>query len=168
MKRPLAVSAIGLLVALLVASPLLAQGPPGHRGGGPPFCQSGQGHPVHGWGWCVAKGWAPAPAYAVPVFAPGWDVIFWEDAGFRHSRPIRQDRWMDHRELRGILGPEVMVRLETHSGPHGRRTELRGRWVRGGGSDGMVLEVMVGSTSLAYLQDLSLDGWVDRVYLRPW
>ena len=24
---------------------------------GPPFCRSGQGHPVHGRQWCVDKGW---------------------------------------------------------------------------------------------------------------
>ena len=27
---------------------------------GPPFCRSGEGHPVHGWGWCVRKGFAPS------------------------------------------------------------------------------------------------------------
>jgi hypothetical protein len=27
------------------------------RGNGPPFCRSGQGHPVHGRQWCVDKGW---------------------------------------------------------------------------------------------------------------
>ena len=32
----------------------------GGRGKGPPFCRSGQGHPAHGWEWCVRKGFAPA------------------------------------------------------------------------------------------------------------
>ena len=27
------------------------------QGNGPPFCRSGQGHPVHGRQWCVDKGW---------------------------------------------------------------------------------------------------------------
>lgn len=27
---------------------------------GPPFCRSGEGHPVHGWGWCVRKGFGPS------------------------------------------------------------------------------------------------------------
>ena len=27
------------------------------KGGGPAFCRSGQGHPVHGWEWCRERGW---------------------------------------------------------------------------------------------------------------
>lgn len=27
------------------------------RGGGPPFCRNGSGHPVHGRQWCLEKGW---------------------------------------------------------------------------------------------------------------
>jgi hypothetical protein len=29
----------------------------GANGGGPAFCRSGAGHPVHGWQWCRDKGW---------------------------------------------------------------------------------------------------------------
>lgn len=29
----------------------------GGNGGGPAFCRSGEGHPVHGWQWCRDKGW---------------------------------------------------------------------------------------------------------------
>lgn len=29
----------------------------GGKGGGPAFCRSGEGHPVHGWEWCRARGW---------------------------------------------------------------------------------------------------------------
>jgi hypothetical protein len=27
------------------------------KGGGPAFCRSGAGHPVHGWEWCRQRGW---------------------------------------------------------------------------------------------------------------
>ena len=30
------------------------------KGGGPAFCRSGAGHPVHGWEWCRQKGWDQA------------------------------------------------------------------------------------------------------------
>ena len=29
----------------------------GEKGGGPAFCRSGAGHPVHGWEWCRQRGW---------------------------------------------------------------------------------------------------------------
>ncbi len=40
------------------------------KGGGPAFCRSGAGHPVHGWEWCRQRGWdqaqvRPAPGTAV-------------------------------------------------------------------------------------------------------
>lgn len=166
MKRTAFVTGIGLTACLLVAAPLLAQ-PPGNRGQGPPFCRSGQGHPVHGWGWCVAKGWAPAPVYAYPVPVRGWDVIRWDDARFRHRQPVRYDRWLDHRELAHVVGNQVMVRLEAHSGQRGRRSQLQGRWIQGAGFDGFALQVVAGSTPVAVLHDLTRDGRVDRVYLRP-
>ena len=41
------------------------------NGGGPAFCRSGAGHPVHGWEWCRQRGWdrtqvRSAPGMAVP------------------------------------------------------------------------------------------------------
>jgi hypothetical protein len=166
MHRLASLTGIGLLASLMVAGPVLAQHP-GNRGGGPPFCRSGQGHPVHGWGWCVAKGWAPAPAYAHPVPVRGWEVILWDDAYFRHDRPVRHDRWLDRREMAHLLGRDVVVRLEAHSGRRGHRGALRGRWVQERGFDGFALQVVVGSTPVAYLHDLYRDGRVDRVYFRP-
>jgi hypothetical protein len=45
---------IPVLAFAFLASEASAQG-----GGnnGPAFCRSGQGHPVHGWAWCEARGW---------------------------------------------------------------------------------------------------------------
>jgi hypothetical protein len=59
------VSGLFVLVALL-AGPFDAEAQgrgrgngknKGGNGGGPAFCRSGEGHPVHGWQWCRDKGW---------------------------------------------------------------------------------------------------------------
>ena len=34
--------------------------------GGPAFCRSGAGHPVHGWEWCRQKGWDRAAISSTP------------------------------------------------------------------------------------------------------
>lgn len=164
MNRTVLTTGFALAILSLTAAPLLAQ--PGSRGGGPPFCRSGQGHPVHGWAWCVSKGWA-SPAYvAYPVPVRGWDVVSWDDARFRHRQPVRYDRWMGRRDLEGILGNGVLVRLDRHSRRSGDRAQLRARWVQGG-FDGFVLEIVAGSTPLAYFHDVTRNGRVDRVYMRP-
>jgi hypothetical protein len=163
MIRTALVTCFSLVAIGLTSSPILAQ-PGGARGGGPPFCQSGQGHPVHGWSWCVSRGWAPATQY--PAWLRGWDVIRWQDARFQHRQPVRYDRWMGQDELIAILGETVLRRLAGQHGTRDRRTPVRGRWVQQG-FEGLVLEVAAGSTPLAYLQDTRRDGRVDRVYLRP-
>lgn len=154
---------IALIILTLGAEPLLAQG----RGGGPPFCRNGQGHPVHGWSWCVAKGWAPGSYSYAPV--RGWEEVYWPDARFYRKRPIRHDVWLDRGALVEVVGERVLARLEVHDAP-GRRARsggpVRARWMSGDGG-GAVLEVHIGSTPVAYLHDVSLDGRVDRVYLRP-
>jgi hypothetical protein len=164
MFRHALLGGIVLVVLGLAAEPLTAQG----RGGGPPFCRNGQGHPVHGWSWCVAKGWAPAPRYHYHYPAPvrGWELVIWEDAGFRHRRPPRHDRWLDRSQLVDVVGEVVLRRVEGYGPRAGRRTEVRGRWVSGD-FGGAALEIRVGSAPVAYLHDLSHDGRIDRVYLRP-
>jgi hypothetical protein len=164
MLRHVLFGGLVLIVLSLLAEPLTAQG----RGGGPPFCRSGQGHPVHGWAWCVEKGWAPAPRYDDYYPAPvrGWDLVIWEDARFNHRRPPRQQRWLDRSQVVDVVGEAMLRRVEGY-GPRGaRRAEIRGRWVSGD-FGGAALEILVGSVPVAYLHDLSLDGRVDRVYLRP-
>jgi hypothetical protein len=44
------------LFAMPEAADAQARGNQG-KGGGPPFCQNGRGHPVHGWEWCARKGY---------------------------------------------------------------------------------------------------------------
>jgi hypothetical protein len=46
------------LVAVSLPTDVVAQGRSGKaKGGGPAFCRSGAGHPVHGWEWCRQRGW---------------------------------------------------------------------------------------------------------------
>lgn len=54
----LAMAAFLAMAAAPEAAEAQARGNPQARGGGPPFCQNGNGHPVHGWRWCVEKGYA--------------------------------------------------------------------------------------------------------------
>jgi len=69
-------------------------------------------------------------------------------------------------ELVAILGETVLRRLEGPDRTLGRRTPLRTRWVQQGFGS-LVLEIAAASTLLAYLQDTSRNGRIDRVYRRP-
>lgn len=53
------------------------------REGGPVFCRSGAGHPVHGWEWCRQRGWGRA---GIPS-ASGTAV--------RRSQPRQRDIYAD-------------------------------------------------------------------------
>jgi len=164
MFRHLLFGGLVLIVLSLLAEPLTAQG----RGGGHPFCRSGQGHPVHGLMWSVKKGWAPIPRYDHHYPAPvrGWDLVIREDARSHHRRPPRQEHWPERSQVVDVVGKVILRRVEGY-GPRGARpTEIRGRWVSGD-IGGAVLEILMGSLPVAYLHDLSLDGSVDRVHLRP-
>jgi hypothetical protein len=150
-------------VALALATaPLLAQ--PGIRGGGPPFCQNGQGHPVHGWSWCVSHGFAPT--WSGPAFLRGWDGVRWDDARFRDRRPARQGGWYGQADLVAILGEVLLGRLIDEGRGRGPAQPIQARWVQQG-FDGLALEVRAGDVPIAYLHDATRDGRVDRVYLRP-
>lgn len=117
------------------ATPVLAQ--QGARGGGPPFCQNGQGHPVHGWDWCVSKGFAPA--WQGPAFLRGWEGIRWDDARFRHRQPVRYDQWLGQGDLVSIVGEVLLGRLMGESRVRGQTQPVRARWVQEG-FDGFALE----------------------------
>ncbi len=165
MTRIALATGLALVTFSLTATPILAQ--QGARGGGPPFCQNGQGHPVHGWSWCVSKGFAPA--WQGPAFLRGWESTRWDDARFRHRQPVRYDQWFGPDDLVSIVGEVLLGRLMGESAVRGSRRDaqpLRGRWVPQG-FDGFALEIRAGDTPIAYLNDLTLDGRVDRVYLRP-
>lgn len=131
------------------------------KGRGPAFCRSGRGHPVHGWGWCVEKGWAPAPyryeRAAVPWMPVRWDHVYLYEPDDRYRR--------GHPVLIDIVGERVYRRLHRHRDRLGLRAGLTFAWFdRGDGA--VVLQVRAGSYPIAEFLDYGYDGYVDRVMLR--
>lgn len=130
-----------------------------HRG--PPFCRSGSGHPVHGWAWCVRKGFAGAYAHP-PVSCCEWHRGSLGSVNFRTHGKRRPGRSFGHAGVVEILGAAVVEDLYARVGY--RRTEpLHARWHPESG-DARVLQITGGSRPLAELTDLDGDRIVDLVY----
>lgn len=141
-------------------------GPPGHargkarghgkggRAGGPSFCRSGVGHPVHGRRWCVEKGFGLG---GVP-----WDVLDLGDVIFGDG-PRRRDR-LGLEDVIAVLGRETLDVILGRSPARSRR-DLNGRWrrVETGAGEGRVLQLRTGTTPVAELNDVDGDGRVDAV-----
>lgn len=128
-------------------------------GGGPPFCRSGVGHPVHGRDWCRRKGFDPGP---LP-----WVRVPLERVPLgRSERPRRFDGRLGPRDLAGILGEGVLRRLLERAGAEASPSFLNGRWQEDVDvPDARVLQVRVVDRPLAELNDLDGDGWADAVLL---
>lgn len=123
------------------------------RGGGPPFCRNGQGHPVHGRQWCRDKGFGLGNARRGA----------WDDVIFR--TPRRDRRQLDRRDLGDILGDVVLGRVDARRGQIGARGPLSGEWLRDG-RGGDALLIRAGGLALAELVDVDRDGAVDVLRLR--
>ena len=142
------------------------RGPPGHargkarghgrggRAGGPSFCRSGVGHPVHGRRWCVEKGFGLG---GVP-----WDVLDLGDIIFGDG-PRRRDR-LGLEDVIAVLGHETLDVILGRS-PARSRGDLTGRWrrVETSAGQGRVLQLRAGTTPVAELNDVDGDGRVDAV-----
>ena len=124
------------------------------KGNGPPFCRNGQGHPVHGWGRCVEKGWAGNA---------GWDRESWSDVIFGGRTPSRDTR-IGEPTLGGILGDIVLGRIARFGREAGLSGGVDGRWMPLGGG-GSVLQLRMGGVPLAELADLNRDGRAEIVLL---
>lgn len=125
------------------------------NGNGPPFCRNGEGHPVHGWQWCVDKGWAGNA---------GWARESWTDVIFGGRSPDRDARIAEP-TLGGILGDVVLGRLARLGRDAGLSGRIDGRWMPLG-SGGSVLQLRMGGVPLAELADLNRDGRAEVVYLK--
>lgn len=125
------------------------------KGNGPPFCRNGRGHPVHGWAWCVEKGWAPG--------GYGWGRAQWGDVILRGPAPERERR-MGRGGLLDVLGRVVLGRLVDEGHRMGIDGAVDGRWLAGprGAS---VLQLRMGGSPLAEIADADRDGRVDLVLL---
>lgn len=139
----------------------------GRRGGGPPFCRNGEGHPVHGWDWCVEKGWAQDGYYNQGRYQDrrdgGWLPTRWEDVILGSPTPRRSGERMAEPTLADILGGVIMGRLAGHRDRIGASGDLSGRWLLENGA--RILQVRSGHTPLAELTDLDADGRADVVLL---
>lgn len=79
----------------------------------------------------------------------------------------RPDRWMGRRDVVAVIGAPLVHHVEAYGRNRGADGVLQARWV-GSDFEGLALEIRMGRSPLAYIHDASLDGWVDRVYLRPY
>lgn len=130
----------------------------GARGGGPPFCRNGEGHPVFGMSWCREKGFGVGRASR-------WEPVSWRDVILRVPERQRRDRTLRNRDLIDILGDVVLGRIIAEGGTAGTREPVTGRWLQPDRSRGMVLQIRAGGVPLAELTDLNGDGRADAVLL---
>ena len=124
------------------------------RGGGPPFCRSGRGHPVHGRQWCREKGWGYGGAVWDRRGGLG-DIILRSPDRYRHGSVL------DRRGLVDILGEAVLGRL-IREARLDRRAPVHGRWMAPRGRTG-VLQIRSGTRPVAELSDVDGDRRVDVV-----
>jgi hypothetical protein len=138
-----------------------ARGGRGHARGGPPFCQNGQGHPVHGRQWCRDKGFGLGGG----AFGSRWDTRSWDDVVLRAPRGTdRRSGAMDRGGLIDVLGDVVFGRLTAEGSRLGATGPLTGRWLPTN-SGAAVLQIRSGGIPLAELTDLDGNGRVDAVLI---
>jgi hypothetical protein len=127
----------------------------GVRQQGPPFCQNGQGHPVHGRSWCIQKGFG--------LGRQVWRQVRWDDAVLRGGRRSGD---LNRATLGDVLGSVVLSRLDGHRRAAGHRDPLAGRWLRAE-DGGAVLQIRAGNAVIAELVDWNRNGRIDLVLLSP-
>lgn len=131
------------------------------RKGGPKFCQSGAGHPVHGRQWCRDKGYALGTDRRVYRRDVYWQDRGWEDIILRAPRRTdRRGSVVDRGGLIDVLGDVVYRRLDLERRRLGGREPLSGRWISPAGG-ARVLQIRSGSVPVAELTDLDGDGRID-------
>jgi hypothetical protein len=127
------------------------------RGSGPAFCRNGRGHPVHGWRWCVEKGWAPrASARAARM---GWDRVRWGGVRFHAPRGSGRVEWLP---ASVIFEARIMERLHRHAARLGLRGRLAAHIVRDR-RGGVSVEIRSGRMVFAEIVDYDRDGRADLV-----
>jgi hypothetical protein len=127
------------------------------RGQGPPFCRSGEGHPVHGRRWCAEHGW--------PLGSEGvWRRGSWDDVIFRAPRDRRGGN-LDRGSVLETLGQVVFGRVDDHRRRLGASEPLTGRWHVDGATGARILQLRSGNRPIAELTDLNGDGRADLVLI---
>lgn len=123
--------------------------------GGPKFCRTGAGHPVHGRAWCIQKGFGLGGGSR-------WDRVNWGDAYLRNGRTSGS---VGRVGLSDIVGSMMYGRLDARRRTYGYNAPLSGRWFRTE-SGAPALLVSAGTQALAELIDSNRDGRADLVLLR--
>ena len=123
-----------------------------NRRNAPPFCRSGNGHPVHGREWCRQKGYG--------LGNDRWERARWDDVVFgRRSTSGRVSGSI----LEQIVGRTIYNRLTLQSRQLGGGS-MYGQWVTPSGGPRM-LHVYSGSRPLAEFIDRNRDGRAELVLL---
>lgn len=124
------------------------------KGNGPPFCENGQGHPVHGREWCRDKG------YGMGGYDPIWrDRRSNDDIIFRLPRQQDSRRSITGSILDSILGRSVYRNVDGHRRAINLSGPLSGYWL----DYGRILQVRSGDVPVAEYRDLDRDGRVDVI-----
>ena len=131
----------------------------GGKKGGPPFCRSGAGHPVHGMQWCYDKGFGGDRQYDQRRRSIG-DIIF----GTPRDRRTSRRGQINNETIGDILGDVVYGRLQEYRRQLGSRAPIEGRWLSTR-ERGRVLQLRAGSLPLAELTDYDGDDRVDVIWL---
>lgn len=130
------------------------------RGGGPPFCRNGQGHPVHGRQWCREKGFGLGERGR-------WErERGWQDIIFDQQRRRRSESGtiLGSDVLGDILDRRLQRRLAEVQRRLGlTRAPLAGRWLERAGA--RILQLRAGNQPLAELADTDGDRRIDAAFV---
>lgn len=127
----------------------------------PPFCRNRQGHPVHGWRWCVEKGFVrPEARHAWRPYRPNRVVVVRQRPRLvvRPRVVFRADVIVD------VLGLELYRNVIDWGRRSGYRGQPVARWVPYG-RRGWVLQVRQDGFPLAELIDRDGDRRIDDVWV---
>lgn len=122
--------------------------------GVPAFCRSGAGHPVHGWQWCVEKG-----------YKMGWRSIDVSGAELKNRDRYRKGDLLDALGVEDVLGPDATNVIRGAARDLGMDGAINGRWTDGAEGGALVLQLRAGNEPLAELTDETGDGQVDAALL---
>jgi len=131
------------------------------RKGAPPYCRSRRGHPVHGWSWCVEKGFVrPQARKAWRPYRPNRVVVIRE----RPRRFVRSGVVFQANVMIDLLGVQLYRDVRRWGDRLGRRGRPVARWVPIG-RRGWVIQVWQNGFPVAELVDPNGDRRLDEVWL---
>jgi hypothetical protein len=124
---------------------------------GPDFCRSGRGHAVHGWRWCVERGWATRGHPRTARLR--WDRVRWGHVRLHAPGGSGRIAWLP---ASAVLDRIVVGRLHRHAIRLGLRGSLAARVFRDRRGVRSV-EIRSGRAVFAEIVDHDRDGWADLI-----